>query len=337
LKLDAACEPVFNRHETFAPRYGWPKKAYDSCSGQPDLFNSDAGMEQLILDLAVGKNMVKSIRYWARAFRICVEEKQTGNRNKFVYPTAIGETFFSDDGWDPYCEHSDTLWLLHWWLHAPGSLAPVWWLAFNEFTGIEFTANELEQFVSNRTTDWGPKPSAVTRDVTCLIRMYSSGHASRATFDDQLDCPFRELDLIRPSSREPGMFRFNIGYKATLSPAVAAFACLDFVARTRPTAQTTMLSTLSTEPGSPGQVFKLTEAALLDLLRAAATETDGDLKLTSAAGPPQLVVDGTPAQVATGLIRARYKTMVDPERILRADAQLAGIEADCKSPVVSVG
>jgi len=337
VKLDAACEPVFNRHETFAPRYGWPKKAYDSCSDRPDLFNSDDGIEQLVLDLAVGKNMVKSIRYWARAFRICTEEKQTGNRNRFVYPTVIGRTLFGDDGWDPYCEHSDTLWLLHWWLHAPGSLAPVWWLAFNEFTGIEFTADELEQFISNRTTAWEPKPLAITRDVSCLIRMYSSGHAHRATFDDQLDCPFRELDLIRPSSREPGMFRFNIGPKSTLSPAVAAFACLDFLARTRPTAQTVTLSTLSTEPGSPGQVFKLTEESLFDLLRTAVTEAEGNLKLMSAAGPSQLVFDGTPAEVANELIRDKYSTIVGPLRVMRFGGQLAGAEADRCSRLVPGG
>ena len=281
--------------------------------------------------------MVKSIRYWARAFRICTEEKQTGNRNRFVYPTVIGRTLFGDDGWDPYCEHSDTLWLLHWWLHAPGSLAPVWWLAFNEFTGIEFTADELEQFISNRTTAWEPKPLAITRDVSCLIRMYSSGHAHRATFDDQLDCPFRELDLIRPSSREPGMFRFNIGPKSTLSPAVAAFACLDFLARTRPTAQTVTLSTLSTEPGSPGQVFKLTEESLFDLLRTAVTEAEGNLKLMSAAGPSQLVFDGTPAEVANELIRDKYSTIVGPLRVMRFGGQLAGAEADRCSRLVPGG
>ena len=337
MRLDAACRNVFNRHETFAPRYGWPKKAYDSCSKRADLFHSDEGIEQLILDLAVGKNMVKSIRHWGRAFRICTEEKRTGSRNRFVSPTAIGETFFSDDGWDPYCEHSDTLWLLHWWFLAPGSFAPVWWLAFNEFTGIEFTADELEQFIGNRTTDWEPKPSAVTRDVSCLLKMYSSGHALRATFDDQLDCPFRELDLIRPSGREPGMFRFNIGPKATLSPAVAAFACLDFVARTRPTVQTMTLSTLATEPGSPGQVFKLTEAALLDLLEAAVAETDEDLKLTSVAGAPQLVVDDSPGLVATDLICASYKTFVGPKRArVPFGVQLAGVEADHSPQFVPV-
>ena len=57
----------------------------------------------------------------------------------------------------------------------------------------------------------------------------------------------------------------------------------------------------------------------------------------SAAGPPQLVVDGTPAEVATELIRDNYRTIVDPLRVMRFGEQLAGVEADSASRRVHVG
>ena len=326
MKLETACVKKFSRHETFAPRYLWPKKAYDSCSDSPELFFTAPGIDELIEKLAVGKNMVRSIRYWGQAFRIFAEEKQKG-RGKQIRPTAIGETFFADKGWDPYCEHPDTLWLLHWWLLAPGSFAPSWWLAFNEYSGLKFTADELEQFIMDRATNWQPARASVKKDVKCLIQMYASGHSALATFDDQLDHPFRDLDLLRPNDREPGVFRFSIGPKVTLAPAVAAFACLDFVARTQTRAKTVNMSRLASEPGSPGKVFNLTETALADLLETAASSRNSEFTLTSAAGVPQVALDDDPAEIATDLLWDHYQTFVDQPR-KPSGVVLAGPEAD---------
>jgi hypothetical protein len=325
VKLEAACVKKFSRHETFAPRYLWPKKAYDSCSDSPELFNTDQGLDELIEKLAVGKSMVKSIRYWGQAFRIFTEEKQKGKR-KLIRPTAIGETFFGDDGWDPYCEHPDTLWLLHWWLLAPGSFAPSWWLAFNKYTGLKFTADELEQFIMDCVTNWQPARASVKKDVRCLIQMYASGHSARATFDDQLDHPFRDLDLLSPSDREPGVYRFLIGPKVTLAPEVAAFACLDFVARTQTRSKTVNMSRLASEPGSPGKVFNLTETALADLLETAASSRNSQFALTSAAGVSQVALDDDPADIAKDLLWDHYRTFVDDCKA--PSGYLAGPEAD---------
>ena len=325
MKLESACVKKFSRHETFAPRYLWPKKAYDSCSDSPELFNSDRGLDELIEKLAVGKSMVNSIRYWGQAFRIFTEEKQKGRR-KLICPTAIGETFFGDDGWDPYCEHPDTLWLLHWWLLAPGSFAPSWWLAFNKYTGLKFTADELEQFIMDCVTNWQPARASVKKDVRCLIQMYASGHSARATFDDQLDHPFRDLDLLSPSDREPGVYRFLIGPKVTLAPEVAAFACLDFVARTQTRSKTVNMSRLASEPGSPGKVFNLTETALADLLETAVSSRNSQFALTSAAGVSQVALDDDPADIAKDLLWDHYRTFVDDCKA--PSGYLAGPEAD---------
>ncbi len=47
--------PVFARHETFHPRFGWLKKGFDKASGSPDIFLNDAAPTIL----GVGKNMVR--------------------------------------------------------------------------------------------------------------------------------------------------------------------------------------------------------------------------------------------------------------------------------------
>src|SRR3546814_6442917 len=55
----------FSGHESFAYRYGWLPKLYEAISDDPALFSSD---ERAILKLGLGRNMVKSIRFWGDAF-----------------------------------------------------------------------------------------------------------------------------------------------------------------------------------------------------------------------------------------------------------------------------
>ena len=62
MRLSEAARPVFARHETFHPRYGWFRKAYEATADDPAAFTrKDAPVE-----LGVGKNMVKSIRFWVQ-------------------------------------------------------------------------------------------------------------------------------------------------------------------------------------------------------------------------------------------------------------------------------
>lgn len=301
MRLESSCEPVFARHETFHPRYGWVKKSVDAASGGPDVFAS----EDAVLVLGVGKNMVQSIRFWGLAYGVLALDKVEGVRLPSVVPTPIGRAIFSDGGWDPYCEFSGTAWLLHWLLLSPPSLVPVWWLAFNEYSGVEFTDVQLLQFMFDRLRDWTPQPSSVNKDLACLLRMYTNGVPARATFDDIIDCPSRDLGLIT-SAPTRGLYRFAIGPKPTLPAAIAAFACLDFMCRTDPGAKTATVSRLSNEPGSPGRAFKLTEAALLGLLETAA-QTSKQLEVTTAVGVPQLAISGDPSQTGTRLLRMYYE------------------------------
>ena len=60
MQLSEAAEPVFARHETFHPRYGWFRKAYVAATRDPHVFTS----EDAPVRLGVGKNMVRAIRFW---------------------------------------------------------------------------------------------------------------------------------------------------------------------------------------------------------------------------------------------------------------------------------
>lgn len=305
MRLAEAAEPTFARHETFHPRYGWFRKAYAFSARDPHTFTR----EDAPVVIGVGKNMVRSIRFWGLAAKLVVEDPMALNRrDPGVVPTELGHALFGSDGWDPYMEDPGTLWLLHWLLLAPRSRLPVWWLAFNEFNAVEFSLQDLDDAVSTAlkaTSEWeAPHPSSIKKDISALLRTYAPvERVGRMVLDDVLDCPMRELRLIGRSDAT-GAFRFALGRKATLPPAVVAYAVLDYIARTDATANTMTLGRLVQDPGTPGRAFRLNEREMHTALEEACRDTRG-LQLFAPTGATQLTWKGDPGELA-GRILAKY-------------------------------
>ncbi len=306
MRLDEAAEAVFARHETFHPRWGWVKKAYDAASRSPHAFNAD----DATLRLGVGKNMVRSIRFWDAAAKVLEDVPDPERpRQQVVLPTASGRTLFSDNAYDPYTEDPGSLWLLHWRLLAPPCLLPVWWAAFNEFGAVEFSDEDLEAFVADQVqsmSSWtAPHPSTIGKDVSCLLRTYALSVSSRQAFDDLVDCPLRELGLLRTLVQGRRVYRFNVGPKPTLPPAVALFVALDFLARSDDGSRTVTMSRLATEPGGPGRAFKLSEADLGDLIERAVAVHRG-VRIARPAGITQLGFDEPAATLADKVLASYF-------------------------------
>lgn len=310
MRLVEAAKPTFARHETFHPRYCWFRKAYSVTKRDSQIF-TDIDAPVLI---GVGKNMVRSIRFWGLAAKLIVEDRQGPG----LVPTKFGHELFGESGWDPYMEDPGTLWLLHWQLLAPPSLLPVWWIAFNEFHPVEFTDEALDHIVAVGLESVGgwtkPHPSSLKKDVSALLRTYAPAERSKRTgrsIDDRLDCPLRELGLIR-RSQATGSYRFVLGTKPTLPPEIVSYAALDYLVRTETGGNTATLSRLTHEPGAPGHAFKLTEADMFDALQQTATTTNA-LELASPTGAPQLSWSGDPATVANEVLSSYYDITPDTE------------------------
>ena len=69
-------------HETFPCRYTWLPKAVRGVAKNPHLFADD---DRAMVDLGVGKNMVRAIRYWAQATGV-VEAEAKGKTYKLSQP-----------------------------------------------------------------------------------------------------------------------------------------------------------------------------------------------------------------------------------------------------------
>ncbi len=306
MRLVDAAEPIFARHETFHPRYGWFRKAYAAVGRDPKMFaRPDAPLE-----LGVGKNMVRAIRFWGMAAKLV--EGSPGSRpvlSASMVRTRLGDRLFGENGWDPYMEEPATLWLLHWLLLASPCHLPVWWLAFNELHAVEFDDGELERVVRTQlrvAAQWRtPHESSIRKDVRTLLRTYTPAErATRMGIDDILNCPFRELRLVG-RSEATGRYRFATGAKASLPEVVVAFAALDYVRRTAPEARTVTLGRLARESGGPGKAFKLAEGDLREALGSVAAGS-AEVELAAVAGVPQLGWSGSPGDVAFAILDDYY-------------------------------
>ena len=312
MRLVDAAERVFARHETFHPRYGWFRKAYAFVGDDPRIFvRPDAPVQ-----MGVGKNMVRAIRFWGTAAKLIEESPDSRSRRSArMVRTELGDRLFGEDGWDPYMEEPATLWLLHWLLLAPPCLLPVWWVAFNEFNAVEFDDNELERVIVTQlqvAAEWKtPHRSSIRKDMRALLRTYTpADRSARVGIDDILNCPLREIGLIG-RSEATDRYRFTTGAKPTLPAAVIAFAAMDYVARTSPGSRTVTLSHLAQESGGPGRAFKLMEPDLHEAMASVAAES-ARIKLATVTGASQLSWSGSPSDTATMILDDYYDRSRQP-------------------------
>ncbi len=286
LVTDAVKSPTFAHHESFHLRYGWLKKAYNQILKDDRIFSQD----DATVKLGVGKNMVRAIRFWGMANKIITTSG--AGKNTTMIPTDMGRKIFDDkDGYDPYLEKPDTLWLLHWLLFAPPCKIPVWWIIINEFPATNIKIDNLTESVMSRITnipEWKtPSPKSIKKDIDVFIHTYTT-RQDKLSMEDYLDCPFRQLHLVKQSSRE--MMRFVFGNKYGLSPLMAAFACLDFIDKAKITSKSISVSRLVTEAGSVGNIFKMGENDLADLLREASDHSNL-IKMDNVNGNQTLMFD----------------------------------------------
>jgi hypothetical protein len=305
--LKANAQPAFARHETFHLRFGWLRKAFTEADKDRAVFSNPAATVRL----GVGKNMVSAIRYWAQAYKV-LEQAENPKRPRMPHlvPSDFGRALLADDGWDPWLEDPASLWLLHWKLLAPKSLAPVWWTAFHLFAPQQFEEHQLTDHVVELTASTGwpaVMESSIKKDVDCMLRTFAFRRYGRQTMDDLLDCPTRQLGLLAPAAGDNKSWRFVTGPKASLPPLIVAHACLDYLAEKAATDRTISIARLTGDPGSPGRAFRLAESNLYDSLVAAATELPG-IQVVEPAGLRQLVLDAPAAELADAALQRHYAT-----------------------------
>ena len=282
--------PQFSGHETFPLRYGWLKKAYDRVAAtEGDEAGNKAACwdDEAIARFGVGKNMVASMRHWAKTTRIIGESSP----NK-VCTAELGKLLFDEQGGaDPYMENPATSWLIHWQLAAMPEKT-TWFWAFNHYPAITFERDRfeklLERFINER--GWSPVAAKTLKnDVACFLRTYATRQPTdKNGHDDTLESPLTELGLIKAIGKKDS-FRFVRGPKPTLGNGIFTYALVDFWSRSAPNAATLSFEAVAHAPGGPGRVFLFDENETVDRLSMLETTTDGELRWSETAGLKQVV------------------------------------------------
>ncbi|MGK7953521.1 MAG: DUF4007 family protein [Xenococcaceae cyanobacterium] len=290
----SSVEPIFARHETFHPRFGWLKKGFDLAKQDSSIFvQSDAPVR-----LGVGKNMVRSIRYWCRTFKVLQEDR----------PSEFGRKLFSNNGWDSFLEDPASLWLLHWNLLKPTCEAAAWYFTFYIFRKVEFTSDELLTELSEWQNTLGKKvvESSLKKDISCILRMYGLEEGKTSFLEDSIDCPFQQLGIIQNAGSSK-RYGFKVGAKANLPAELITATCLEYASWTGQSAKTIAISRLLYDIGSPGMAFKLSESVLCHAIEKVARNNDS-LNLSDSAGLIQLSFKGDPKQLAEDILDKYYQS-----------------------------
>lgn len=280
--------PQFSGHETFPLRYGWLKKVFDRVAETEETpCNRTACWDDgAIARFGVGKNMVSSMRHWAKAARII--EEPTANS---VRTRKLGRLLFGPKGLDPYMENPATLWLIHWQLSAHADKT-TWFWAFSHYPAITFERDRLITRLHHLAKDhhWSrASHTTIKNDVACFIRTYVARQPSGKTgHDDALESPLTELGLIKAVGKKDG-FRFVRGPKTTLGDGIFTYALIDFWSRYAPNAATLSFEAVAHAPGGPGRVFQFDENDVADRLALLDEATGGALQWSETAGLKQVV------------------------------------------------
>ena len=308
LRTGSAMTYRFSGHETFPCRYAWLPKAYGALAANPDTF---ANEEDAMIGLGVGKNMVRSIRFWTQAAGISIPRQAGGYEI-----TLFGRAVFSRKGHDPFLEDTRTLWLIHWNLssHMTEPLF-AWDYLLNFWQEPEFSRSSVLRAFRKEAEKQERPLSDVTLEqhFETFLHTYIPTRSRKGDIqEDNLDCPLVELELIQQvgerridqsGKREP-IYAFRRDEKPGVTPELFVYCLDEYWRHRRPAEKTLTFRDVAFGHGSPGQVFKLSEWDVRRRLEAIEVESDGIFRYHESAALQQLFRGKTDDQ---NLLRAIYE------------------------------
>lgn len=217
-----------------------------------------------MVKLGVGKNMVRSIRFWVEVMGVAVPD---GKRALEV--TSFASAIFSEGGFDPYLEDLKTLWLLHWHL-STHSDDPVfaWRYLINHWPHSDLRKNEILKAFRRESENSGNAYSDVTlaQHLDVFLHTYVPSR-SRNAQEDSIDGPLVDLEFLQHAGEthedrsgiRDAVYQFRREPKPEISRELFEYCVHDFWQQWRPGETALTFNDLTTAPCSVGQVLKLPE------------------------------------------------------------------------------
>lgn len=281
-------------HESFPCRYSWLPKAVRFLSSDPKVFSDE---DAAMVTLGVGKNMVRSIRFWAQVAGMSTSAKK-GYGNSL---TQFGRELLGEHGHDPFLEDIRTLWLIHWKLSTDVENPLLAWdYLLNRWHEPDLVPSAAIKALHKEASmsDTGLSPVTVEQHFDTFLHTYVPTRGrKREIQEDNLDCPLVELELIvkvgerdletSSGKREP-IYAFRREDKPDITPELFVYCLNDFWNKRHPTNATLTLKEVAHGHGSPGQIFKLPEEDIRSRVDELARQTDGLFSYSESATQQQV-------------------------------------------------
>ena len=250
-----------------------------------------------MVKLGVGKNMVRSIRFWSQVMGMA----KTETKRQSLSVTDLGKALLAENGRDPFLEDIRTLWLLHWNL-ATNIENPLlaWDFLLNRWQEPELVPSFVFKALQKEAEKQENRLSMVTLQQhfnTFLHTYYPTRGRKGEVQEDNLDCPLVELELIikigereldRRSGKQETIYGFNREEKPDISSELFVYCLNDFWQKRHEMESTLTLREIAHGHGSPGQIFKLPEEDVRMRVEALAKQTGGFLEFMESANLQQV-------------------------------------------------
>jgi hypothetical protein len=192
----------FSGHDTFHCRQQWLLKGIELVDNEN--LNGFSNLEEAILNLGVGKNMVQSIQYWLRAFGLIGEDKELKNIARLI--------FSKKTGFDRYLEDEGTLWLLQ-YLICKSDYASIYKLIFSDYIkeriSNEFDENQIKKFIKLKVIK-DISDNTLTSDFKVFIQSYYSSQKTLKSLEDDYNSPLIELNLLSTVNRNDDVITYKL-------------------------------------------------------------------------------------------------------------------------------
>jgi hypothetical protein len=259
----------FAKHETFYIRDGWLQKGLRAVSANSGIFLDESAPAQL----GLGKNMVRSLRYWMQIAGLTYEEQSRSTKVQRL--TEFGNLVLSHD---LYQEREDTLWIIHHNLLSNPALATSWYWFFNHFAPNSFTrqgfVERIHQWLVTQVADDSelPASSSILKDFDCIIHTYCP-RGRQISPEDTLESPLVVLGLMREVEQNDDDLRKTRHYRLqspmpdVISPFALLYTLLKRQEHERPGARQVSLNDALRAPMSAGRTFNIGLGVLEEVMR----------------------------------------------------------------------
>jgi len=267
---------MFSGHESFHCRQLWLKKGYDFIKSGKSFSQEDA-----VVTLGVGKNMVTAIKFWLKAFNIINSEEGLTDFARFL---------LDNQGFDPYLEDDQSLWLLHYHL-IKTNFSSIYSLVFNEFRKerVQFTKENFQAYLLRKYNNINSK--TVGDDFDVFKKMYLNKNEENKQTEDSFLGLLGDLQLVRLV--EKGTYLIDNSERPSLTCEVFLYSILD----NKNYSHSISLHALENDENSPGTIFSLDRNAILEKIKQVVEKYD-DITYSDHAGIKELQLKNKPSPLS---------------------------------------